>query len=141
MFGSVRFWFGKQNFDWLVWLGSGKTVKHCFGRSLLSWKHLYIFFLRYFLLRLQFADFISGDIFRKLRRLTPSIEMYFSVFSNGGQKSVYNEEKVFARGPSMTMWTQICPFLTTTAPISTRETLNVDKSWHFWTTYHLSLST
>ena len=34
MFGSVRFRFGKQNFDWLVRFGSGRTVKHCFGRSL-----------------------------------------------------------------------------------------------------------
>ena len=34
MFGSVRFRFGKQNFNWLVWFGSGWTVKHCFGRSL-----------------------------------------------------------------------------------------------------------
>ena len=36
MFGSVRFRFGKQNFDWLVLFGSGRTVKHCFGRSLIS---------------------------------------------------------------------------------------------------------
>ena len=35
MFGSVRFRFGKQNFDWLVLFGLGRTVKHCFGRSLL----------------------------------------------------------------------------------------------------------
>ena len=35
MFGSVRFRFGKQNFGWLVLFGSGITVKHCFGRSLL----------------------------------------------------------------------------------------------------------
>ena len=44
--------------------------------------------------RLQFADFISSDIFRKLRSLTPSIGMYFSIFSNGEQKSVYLEERV-----------------------------------------------
>ena len=34
MFGSVQFRFGKQNFDWLVLFGSGRTVKHCFGWSL-----------------------------------------------------------------------------------------------------------
>jgi hypothetical protein len=34
IFGSVRFRFGKQNFNWLVLFGSGRTVKHCFGRSL-----------------------------------------------------------------------------------------------------------
>ena len=34
MFGSVRFRFGKQNFNWLFLFGSGRTVKHCFGRSL-----------------------------------------------------------------------------------------------------------
>ena len=34
MFGSVRFRFGKQNFDWLVLFCSSRTVKHCFGRSL-----------------------------------------------------------------------------------------------------------
>ena len=34
MFGSVRFRFGKQNFNWLVLFGSGRTVKHCFGQSL-----------------------------------------------------------------------------------------------------------
>ena len=34
MFGSVRFRFGKQNFDWLVLFGSCRTVKHRFGRSL-----------------------------------------------------------------------------------------------------------
>ena len=37
MFGSVRFRFGKQNFSWLVLFGSGRTVKHCFGRSLPYW--------------------------------------------------------------------------------------------------------
>ena len=26
MFGSVRFWFGKQNFDWLVLFGSGSKT-------------------------------------------------------------------------------------------------------------------
>ena len=36
MFGSVRFRFGKQNFNWLVLFGSGRTVKHCFGRSLVK---------------------------------------------------------------------------------------------------------
>jgi len=34
MFGSVRFRFGKQNFNWLVLFCSGRTVKHYFGRSL-----------------------------------------------------------------------------------------------------------
>ena len=36
MFGSVRFRFGKQNFDWLVLFGSGRTVKYWFGQSLLD---------------------------------------------------------------------------------------------------------
>ena len=36
MFGSVWIWFGKQNFDGLVLFGSGRTVKHCLGRSLLT---------------------------------------------------------------------------------------------------------
>ena len=35
MFDSVRFRFGKQNFDWLVRFGLGRMVKHCFGRSLI----------------------------------------------------------------------------------------------------------
>ena len=34
MFGSVWFWFGKQNFDCLALFGSGRRVQHCFGRSL-----------------------------------------------------------------------------------------------------------
>ena len=34
MISSVRFRFRKQNFDRLVWFSSGRTVKHCFGRSL-----------------------------------------------------------------------------------------------------------
>ena len=33
MFCSARFWFGKQNFDWLVLFCLGRTVKHHFGRS------------------------------------------------------------------------------------------------------------
>ena len=37
MFGSVWFRFGKQNFNWLVLFGLGRTVKHCFGRSLMQW--------------------------------------------------------------------------------------------------------
>ena len=45
MFGSVRFWFGKHNFDWLVRFGSGRTVKYRFSRSLLSRYILIIFFL------------------------------------------------------------------------------------------------
>ena len=39
MFSRIRFsavWFGKQNFNCLVRFGSGRMVKHCFGRSLLS---------------------------------------------------------------------------------------------------------
>jgi len=36
MFGSVRFRFGKLNFNWLVQFGSGRTLKHWFGRSLLQ---------------------------------------------------------------------------------------------------------
>ena len=36
LFGSVRFQFWKQNFDQLVLFGSGRSVKHCFGRSLLE---------------------------------------------------------------------------------------------------------
>ena len=36
MFGSVRFRFGKRNFNLLVLFGSGRTIKHCFGRSLSS---------------------------------------------------------------------------------------------------------
>ena len=49
MFGSVRFWFGKQNFDWLALFGSGSRVQHCFGRSLVymfsdpTWKTVYLF--------------------------------------------------------------------------------------------------
>ena len=39
MFGSVRFRFGKQNFHWLVLFGSGRTVKHCFGWSLI-WSYV-----------------------------------------------------------------------------------------------------
>ena len=34
MFDLVRFRFGKQSFDLLVLFGSGRTVKHCFSRSL-----------------------------------------------------------------------------------------------------------
>ena len=36
---SVLFQFGKQNFDWLVLFCLGRTVKHCFGISLLSCGH------------------------------------------------------------------------------------------------------
>ena len=36
MFSSVPFPFRKQNFDWLVLFGSGRMVKHCFGRSPLT---------------------------------------------------------------------------------------------------------
>ena len=41
--------FGKQNFNWLVLFGSGRTVKHRFGRSLveqcvlISWNKMTIF--------------------------------------------------------------------------------------------------
>ena len=36
-FGSVQFRFGKPNFNWLVRFGSGQTLKHWFGRSLVPW--------------------------------------------------------------------------------------------------------
>ena len=37
-FCSLRF--GKQNFNWLVLLVLGRTVKHCFSRSLSYTKHI-----------------------------------------------------------------------------------------------------
>ena len=68
MFGSVWFWFGKQIFDWLVLFGSGRTVKHCFGRSLL-WIHVGIAgIVNYMICSLVCLKFIAASLL-KLRRM------------------------------------------------------------------------
>ena len=65
MFGSVRFWFGKQNFSWLVLFGSGRTVKHCFSRSIAvhDWFLQRVFFLMW----MGYLQIIEHDLYNMLK--------------------------------------------------------------------------
>ena len=67
MFGSVRFQFGKQNFDWLVLFCSGRKIKYCFGRSLLFGSNKVLFF-----------TYVYGNqIFERILQCTETLIFHF----------------------------------------------------------------